>query len=323
MNVPVIQRKSKHLRPIFIICTFLHVMIQYVWIRQNMIIRGALMCTNEKICFTNSILNDCNKSCKTLFSNYKKLVGDTWTNCSILYAQSYICDSLTKAFNDTNVIRVIDKMLKKQAFTDYCYENYIDEIISSIQEPISKFSGSYRSFEDCEIAILNLLIQIYGEPNNPNNELYIRYLKLNPKPISLESLQIRDKYIGKTTSLVNSSGRRGQDELRRVILKYDCRCKLCGVNLSNYLKVSHIKPWAPSNDSERLDIYNVFLLCSAHDNAFNDGDISFNDDGKIIISSKLDGFNKKLLNINEDIKIKLEEGHLEYLKYHRENILKK
>jgi len=283
------------------------------------------MCTNEKICFTNSILNDCNTSCKSLFSNYRKLVGDTWTNCSILYAQSYICDSLTKTFNDTNVIRVIHKMLKKQTFTDYCYENYIDVIISSIQEPISKFSGSYRSFEDCEIAILDLLIQIYGEPNNPNNELYIRYLKLNPKPRSLESLQIRDKYIGKTTSLVNASGRRGQDELRKTLLKHDCRCKLCSSSIPELLILSHSKPWNDKNinDLEKLDVFNVFLLCPNHDRAYDKGYISFNNDGTILISPTLDEFNKVLLNINENMKIDLEEGHLKYLTYHRNNIFQK
>ncbi|MBW9169740.1 HNH endonuclease [Clostridium estertheticum] len=89
--------------------------------------------------------------------------------------------------------------------------------------------------------------------------------------------------------------------------------------------LSHSKPWdnKHSNDFEKLDIFNVFLFCPNHDKAYDKGYISFNDDGTIIISSKLDEFNKKLYNINEDMKIELEEDHMQYVTYHRGNIFQK
>ncbi|MBU3215839.1 HNH endonuclease [Clostridium estertheticum] len=89
--------------------------------------------------------------------------------------------------------------------------------------------------------------------------------------------------------------------------------------------LSHSKPWdnKHSNDFEKLDIFNVFLFCPNHDKVYDKGYISFNNNGAIIISSKLDEFNKKLYNINENMKIDLEEGHLKYLMYHRDTIFQK
>ena len=84
---------------------------------------------------------------------------------------------------------------------------------------------------------------------------------------------------------------------------------------------SHIKPWSKSDDSEKLDFENILLLCSMHDALFDKGLISFDDNGKILISRELGEEEKALVNINEDSCIDINsQKQKDYLKYHRKNI---
>ncbi|UMZ72546.1 HNH endonuclease [Natranaerofaba carboxydovora] len=97
---------------------------------------------------------------------------------------------------------------------------------------------------------------------------------------------------------------------------------ICGLSKIDLLIGSHIKPWRYSNDEEKLDEDNGLLMCNVHDAPFDKGYISFEDSGKIIISSKLNKKDCNLLGINENIIIKLRPEQIKYIKWHRENILK-
>ena len=108
---------------------------------------------------------------------------------------------------------------------------------------------------------------------------------------------------------------------KRLLKKYD-RCCLCRVESKDLLIASHIKPWAASGASEKLDTDNGFLLCPNHDALFDAGYISFDDDGKIIISDELSQVDRTFMNVTADMKIQLSEGNKKYLGYHRANVLK-
>lgn len=125
-----------------------------------------------------------------------------------------------------------------------------------------------------------------------------------------------------TENIVTIKQRKGQNELRNYLLKKGCKCKICDVNNPNFLTVSHIKMWCYSDNKERIDENNVFLLCPNHDALFDKGYISFDSDGHILISSTLDKDHRKLLNIDENITIMLSEENKKYLKWHRENRFK-
>ena len=83
---------------------------------------------------------------------------------------------------------------------------------------------------------------------------------------------------------------------------------------------SHIKPWADSDEKEKLDVDNGLLLCPAHDRLFDKGFITFADDGFIEISEELDEINRTNLNVHEGMRINLTEDNIKYLSYHRTNI---
>lgn len=113
----------------------------------------------------------------------------------------------------------------------------------------------------------------------------------------------------------------GQSTFKDHLLQRECKCAICGITDKNFLIASHIKPWSKSTHAERLDVNNGLLLCPNHDALFDKGYISFDDNGQIVISSKLNETTKKYMNINPSIKIKMSKEMKKYMKYHYENIL--
>lgn len=117
--------------------------------------------------------------------------------------------------------------------------------------------------------------------------------------------------------------RENQGRFRQQLIdKYQHKCALCGINMNELLFANHIKPWSVSEDKEKIKVNNGILLCSNHDKLFDNGLISFDDDGNILISSKIDEINRKFTNINLSMKIEVNEEMQKFLKYHRENIYK-
>lgn len=115
--------------------------------------------------------------------------------------------------------------------------------------------------------------------------------------------------------------RLGHSKLRDEVIKNKYKCEICGLSYNKLLVASHIKPWSKSDDSEKLDFENILLLCSMHDALFDKGLISFDDNGKILISRELGEEEKALVNINEDSCIDINsQKQKEYLEYHRKNI---
>ncbi len=100
------------------------------------------------------------------------------------------------------------------------------------------------------------------------------------------------------------------------MLKRYNKCCLCGVENPALLIASHIKPWAESEPKEKLDVDNGFLMCPNHDKLFDKGYITFDDNGKIIISDKLIENDKELLNVDSRKHIELTEDNKKYLKFH-------
>ncbi len=111
-----------------------------------------------------------------------------------------------------------------------------------------------------------------------------------------------------------------QGIFRDLLLKKYDKCCICGVNNSRLLIASHIKPWCDCEPAEKLDVDNGFLMCPNHDRLFDQGFISFDDNGKIIISDDIDATNRIFLNVTEKMTVQLSEGSKKYLAYHRDNV---
>lgn len=100
--------------------------------------------------------------------------------------------------------------------------------------------------------------------------------------------------------------------------KYQNACCLCRLNIESLLIASHIKPWAQSNLTEKVDINNGLLLCHNHDALFDKYLITFDKLGKIIIHPNIEQHQYQLLNLHPLMGISLTDEMDTYMQHHRE-----
>lgn len=119
-----------------------------------------------------------------------------------------------------------------------------------------------------------------------------------------------------------SKARIGQSQFKKGLLKKSSCCALCGVTNETFLIASHIKPWKDASNYERLDLCNGLLLCPNHDALFDKGYVTFTDTGSMIISKLLDKTTRDLMNLQEEMKIRVNDQQIKYIAWHRENCFK-
>ena len=118
--------------------------------------------------------------------------------------------------------------------------------------------------------------------------------------------------------------RNGQGLFKDRLRVVEQGCRVTGLSDVKYLIASHIKPWAKSNDFEKLDGNNGLLLSPHIDKLFDNGYISFEGNGDMIISPKLNITALELWKINKDNNVgEFNNEQQQYLQYHRDNLLKK
>lgn len=124
-----------------------------------------------------------------------------------------------------------------------------------------------------------------------------------------------------TVRQVLTTVRTKQDLFRRRLTTIERGCRLTNVADLRFLRASHIKPWAASDDTERVDRNNGLLLTPSADLLFDHGWISFGDAGKLLVSDGLS------VEITEKIGLDLTKGRdcgeftvqqQGFLEYHRD-----
>jgi hypothetical protein len=118
-----------------------------------------------------------------------------------------------------------------------------------------------------------------------------------------------------------SKARIGQDLYRSNLERIESHCRVTGLDVKAHLIASHIKPWRDCTDAEKLDGNNGLLLSPHVDKLFDQGYISFSNEGQLLISPNL---GLKVL-MHWCIKTGLNVGSFNlgqraYLAYHRERI---
>lgn len=115
------------------------------------------------------------------------------------------------------------------------------------------------------------------------------------------------------------TSRVGQGAYRkRIIHRWEYKCAVTGFNKLDILIASHIVPWAEANDNERLDVDNGLLLSPTYDALFDRNLISFEKDGKIILSDTIDFNTYKKIGVTGKERISnLSINNHSYLDRHR------
>jgi putative restriction endonuclease len=128
-----------------------------------------------------------------------------------------------------------------------------------------------------------------------------------------------------TEALRLTKQRVGQNLFRQALMEYwGSACAVTGLYIPELLRASHAKPWADcATDAERLDVFNGFLLSAQLDALFDSGLITFDCDGTLLASPRLDPYHLALLGLAEHPPLQLRwtsPDHLPYLLWHRENV---
>jgi hypothetical protein len=120
------------------------------------------------------------------------------------------------------------------------------------------------------------------------------------------------------TALIKA--RLGQGKFRESVLKmWGRRCCVTGVGCESAIRASHIKPWRVCSNKERLDRFNGLPLVATLDALFDDGLITFDKMGQLLISPQLDAKDKPKLKLDGlAITRKLPKETEHFMRYHRE-----
>lgn len=129
--------------------------------------------------------------------------------------------------------------------------------------------------------------------------------------------------VSATSAWRETEVRTKQRLFRERLIGVEKGCRLTGIEDLRFLRASHIKPWAVSTHSERVDGENGLLLAPHADLLFDRGWISFSPSGRVLVSSELPSSVQGRLGLNLDDSIgrgEFSHRQLHFLEFHRETI---
>lgn len=143
---------------------------------------------------------------------------------------------------------------------------------------------------------------------------YFADVRSNELELDLDKI-LADQTLPITEKSAQISTRIGQGKFRDELISYWGRCAVSGYPNCRFLVASHIKPWAKSSSTERLNSFNGLLLLPNLDKLFDLGYITFEESGLILISEAVE--QPSLLGLRPGLKVEFQEAHQEFMVYHR------
>jgi predicted restriction endonuclease len=121
------------------------------------------------------------------------------------------------------------------------------------------------------------------------------------------------------------SAREGQGKYRELLLEECPFCPITKINDERLLIASHIKPYAVSDDHEKLDQKNGFMLSPMYDKLFDRGFITITEDRHVILSEFISPYTWKQIGLKNNTfynAIPMDDKRIEYLKFHHQSVFK-
>ena len=142
-------------------------------------------------------------------------------------------------------------------------------------------------------------------------------------PVLFKERNLLLQIIAIMESEAKSKIRKGKQRFKQALSPiWNNECAICSINSSDLLHASPAKAWKDSTEEEKMDPFNGILLCSNHDALYTKGYIAFDGQGKIHISDRIKETDYEKYMIHSKIRIKRQEDHKKYLKWHKKNVLK-
>lgn len=127
--------------------------------------------------------------------------------------------------------------------------------------------------------------------------------------------------VGATSTKRETEVRTKQRLFRERLIGVEKGCRLTGIEDLRFLRASHIKPWAYSTHSERVDGENGLLLAPHADLLFDRGWISFSSHGRLLVSRGLPIDVRDRLGLKLDTSLQFglfSQKQLSFLEFHRD-----
>lgn len=205
----------------------------------------------------------------------------------------------------------------------------------TFQEQIKGERGYINSEDDIyrqtlrKISLPNITYLSALKLKSKNKEIFY-YFKLFIDYFAEELKDKKEEREIKTSNLsdvqidIITKARKGQGKYREGVLAECPCCPITMVSDDRLLIASHIKPWVKSDDKEKIDPKNGFMLTPTYDFLFDRGFVTFTDDQKMIVSPWLSKMTCSKLDLVEGKKYPLLpiNGKSYYLEYHRKNRFK-
>lgn len=142
---------------------------------------------------------------------------------------------------------------------------------------------------------------------------------------AIETKIKNDLSLNETVRQQTVLARKGQGLFKANVIAHGGNvCRLTGVANPALLVASHIKPWRMCETAtERLDGANGLLLAAHVDRLFDRGLISFEDDGRVLVSASLDRLDTQRLGLEHVLVNGCNQfigNQVVFLEYHRTNV---
>lgn len=186
-----------------------------------------------------------------------------------------------------------------------------------------KLLGMFGSYTELDLAIVGRIMDAI--PEDLRGDKWRRLLDaIHCAPSEPVSASERDELLEGsepvTEVITQIQARRGQGKFRQDLLDlWGGACAVTGLDCTDVLRASHIKPWREATGKQRLDSGNGLLLAANLDALFDRGLIGFDDSGEMLVSSRLSAAHCAALGLPKALRF-VPEGVGEYLGYHREHV---
>lgn len=153
---------------------------------------------------------------------------------------------------------------------------------------------------------------------------YLKRQRTSESTLSEDLIALIKQNKKSTEREVLINARIGQGIFRMEVLKlWKGQCAVTNSETLDAIRASHIKPWRSSTNEERLDPNNGLPLIASLDVLFDAGLISFDESGKLIVSSMLKAAEQQIFGIKYARMTRTPtEKTAEYLTYHRTHVFR-